>query len=253
MTNPTVPRCVVVTGASAGIGQALALTYAMPDVVLGLVGRDAQRLQASADACRARGATVLTGCVDVRDAQALKTWLDEFDANHPIELLIANAGVASVLASAEDWEDLARTTQVVETNFYGALHTALPVIERMRVRNAGQIALVASLAALRGTAVSPAYCASKAAIKVWADAVRPLLKRDGIALSVILPGFVKTAMSDNYPADKPLMWPADRAAAYIRRKLAARRPEIAFPFLLYSIMRLAPLLPISLADSILNK
>jgi short-subunit dehydrogenase len=238
----------VVTGASAGIGQALALAYAAPGVVLGLIGRDTQRLQASADACRARGATVLTGCVDVRNADALKTWLDTFDASHPIELLIANAGISST----HDGENLSRITQIIEANFYGTLHTVLPVIERMRTRKGGQIALTASLAALRGTTVSPAYCVSKAAIKVWADAVRPLLKRDGITLSVILPGFVKTAMSDTYPDRKLLMWPVERAAAYIRRKLSARRPEIGFPFLLYAFLRLTPLLPIRLTDDIIN-
>jgi short-subunit dehydrogenase len=243
----------VVTGASAGIGRALALAYAAPGVVLGLIGRDAERLEASAEACRACGAEVATGCVDICNAEALKAWLDTFDANHPIDLLIANAGASSVLTSAEDWEDLARTAKVVDTNLYGTLHTALPVIARMRARKRGQIALVASLAALHGMAVSPAYCTSKAAIKVWADSVRPLLKRDGIALTVILPGFVKTAMSDNYPSDKPLMWSTDRAAAYIRRKLAARRLEIAFPFLLQLSMRLTSMLPLPLADSMLNK
>jgi short-subunit dehydrogenase len=253
MTDMTEPRCVVITGASAGIGQALALAYAAQGVVLGLIGRDAERLDASAEACRARGAEVLTGCVDVCDAEALKTWLDAFDTAHPIDLLIANAGVSSMLTSTSDWEDLARTAKVVDTNLYGALHTALPVIERMRARKRGQIALVSSLSALRGMAISPAYCTSKAALKVWADSVRPLLKRDGITLTAILPGFVKTAMSDNYQGDKSLMWSADRAAAYIRRKLAARRIEIAFPLPAQLLVRLVSMLPISLADFIIGK
>jgi short-subunit dehydrogenase len=243
----------VVTGASAGIGRSLALAYAAPGVVLGLIGRDVERLEASAAACRARGAEVVTGCVDIRDAAALQTWLDGFDAQRPIDLLIANAGASSVLTSASDWEDLERTAKIIDVNLYGTLHTVLPVIERMRARKHGQIGLISSLAALRGVAVSPAYCASKAAVKVWADSVRPLLKRDGITLSVILPGFVKTTMSDNFPGDKPLMWSAERAAAYIRRKLAAGRLEIGFPFRLYWIGRIVALLPIPLADSILNK
>ena len=249
----TLPHCVVITGASAGIGRALALAYARPGRVLGLIGRDIERLQASADACRARGAEVFTGGVDVRDADALKTWLDTFDASHPIDLLIANAGVANVLTSANDLEGLARTTHILDTNLYGMLHTVLPVIKRMRARQYGHIALVSSVSALRGIALDPAYCASKAAIKVWADSARPLLKRHGITLSVILPGFVKTAMSDNFPGDKLFMWPADKAAAYIRRKLTAGRPEIGFPFLLYSGTRFLPLLPVPLADFILSK
>lgn len=141
----------------------------------------------------------------------------------------------------------------MDTNFYGTMHTILPVLECMRIRGRGQIALISSLAALRGMAISPAYCASKAAIKAYADSVRPLLARDGVRLSVILPGFVKTAMSDVFPGDKPFLWSADKAAAHIRRKLAVGRAEIAFPGLLAFGMRLLQLLPAALADAILGR
>ncbi|WP_371142018.1 SDR family NAD(P)-dependent oxidoreductase [Burkholderia cepacia] len=248
-----VSRHIVITGASSGIGRALALAYAEPGVVLGLVGRDAGRLAASAAACRAQGAEVETGQVDVCDATALQAWLEAFDRAHPIDLLVANAGLASTIAHANDWEDRERTLRVVDTNFHGALHAALPVIECMRVRGRGRIAMVASIAALRGMAISPAYCASKAAIKAWADSVRPLLKRDGIAVTVILPGFVKTAMSDVFPGAKPFLWSAERAAVYIRRGLEAGRAEIAFPALLAFGMRLLLLLPVALADAILDR
>src|SRR5579864_5949741 len=116
------PRHVVITGASAGLGRALALAYASPCVVLGLIGRDAERLEASAQACRAKGAMVETALIDVRDVQAMQTWLHRFDDAHPIDLLIANAGAASTLASTQDWEDLKRTAAIVDTNFYGAMH-----------------------------------------------------------------------------------------------------------------------------------
>ncbi|WP_025098463.1 SDR family NAD(P)-dependent oxidoreductase [Burkholderia sp. A1] len=252
MRNPA-PAHVVITGASAGLGFALALAHAAPGVVLGLVGRDPQRIDAAATACRARGATVEAGIVDVRDAAAIGAWLDAFDARYPITLLVANAGIASTIASADDWEDAERTRAVIDTNLYGMLNTVLPVIERMRARRRGRIAVVASIAALRGMAISPAYCASKSAIKAWADSVRPLLKRDGLAVTVILPGFVKTAMSDVFPGDKPFLWSAERAAAHIRRKLEAGRSEIAFPALLAFGMRLLPLLPVALADAILDR
>ncbi|AWG31191.1 SDR family NAD(P)-dependent oxidoreductase [Burkholderia cenocepacia] len=246
-------RHVVVTGASAGIGRALALAYAQPDTVLGIVGRNEPQLEATAAACRACGAKVIVGIVDVREPEPIRAWLHRFDDQHPIDLLIANAGIASTLSSASDWEDLDRITTVVDTNFYGAMHTVLPVVERMRTRKHGRIAAVSSLAALRGMAISPAYCASKSAIKAYADSVRPLLKRDGIGVSVILPGFVKTSMSDVFPGDKPFMWTADQAAAYIRRKLDAGRAEIAFPGLLAFGMRILTVLPITLADAILDK
>ncbi|MCO8322944.1 SDR family NAD(P)-dependent oxidoreductase [Burkholderia cenocepacia] len=246
-------RHIVITGASSGIGRALALAYAEPGVVLGLLGRDGERLAASAAACRLQGADVVTGQVDVCDAEALRTWLEEFDRAHPIDLLVANAGVSSTIAHASDWEDCERTLRVVETNFHGVIHAALPVIEFMRVRGRGRIAMIASIAALRGMAISPAYCASKAAIKAWADSVRPLLKRDGIAVSVILPGFVKTAMSDVFPGAKPFRWSAERAAAHIRRGLDGGRSEIAFPALLAFGMRLLVLLPVAVADAILDR
>jgi short-subunit dehydrogenase len=248
----TAPRRIVITGASAGLGRALALAYAAPDVVLGLVGRDADRLEASAQACRGKGANVEIALIDVRDALAMQTWLDRFDDTHPLDLLIANAGAASTLASTTDWEDLARTAAIVDTNFYGAMHAALPVIARMRARKYGHVALISSLAALRGMAISPAYCASKSALKAYGDSVRPILSRDGIRMSIVLPGFVKTTMSDVFPGEKPFLWSAEKAAEHIQRKLAAGRTEIAFPSLLAFGMRLLPLLPAVLADAILG-
>ncbi|AOK46146.1 capsular biosynthesis protein [Burkholderia sp. MSMB617WGS] len=247
------PIHIVITGASAGLGRAVALTYAQPGIMLGLVGRDRERIAATAAACRARGATVETGAIDVRDAAAIAAWLDDFDSRHSIDLLIANAGIASTIASASDWEGLERTARVIDTNLYGTLNTVLPVIDRMRERRRGRIAMVSSIAALRGMAISPAYCASKTAIKAYGDSVRPLLARDGVGVTVILPGFVKTAMSDVFPGDKPFLWSAERSAAYIRRRLDAGRSEIAFPGLLAFGMRLLSLLPAALADAILDR
>ncbi|KVH43888.1 SDR family NAD(P)-dependent oxidoreductase [Burkholderia diffusa] len=244
---------IVITGASAGIGRALALSYARDGVVLGLIGRDAARLRDCAQDCRARGAQVIEGLIDVRDESVMKTWLDSFDDLYPIDLLIANAGTASTLSSIEDWEALERTRTVVDTNLYGTLHAVLPAIERMRTRQGGQIALVSSLAALRGMAISPAYCASKAALKAWGDSVRPILAREGIRVSLVLPGFVKTAMSDVFPGDKPFLWSTERAATHIQRKLAAHRAEIAFPHILAVGMRFLALLPAIIGDAILER
>ncbi|MCA8318261.1 SDR family NAD(P)-dependent oxidoreductase [Burkholderia multivorans] len=246
-------RCIVITGGAAGIGRALALAYAAPGVTIGLVARNPERLDCCAQACRQKGAQVITGSLDVRVASDLAHWLDAFDAAHPIDLLIANAGVASTLAHANDWEGPDRTITVVDTNFYGALNAAMPVIQHMRARRRGHIVLVSSIAALRGMAISPAYCASKAALKAWGDSVRPVLARDNIHVSIVLPGFVKTEMSDAFPGDKPFMWSADKAASHIQGELAAGRTEIAFPGMLAFGMRLLALLPAGLADTILGR
>jgi short-subunit dehydrogenase len=244
---------VVITGSSAGLGRALALCYSAPNTTLGLIGRNLERLESVASACRARGAEVVVGRVDVRDSTAIQEWVFDFDERFPIDLLIANAGVASTLRSADEWEGVDRTAAVIDTNLYGALHTVLPAIERMRSRRRGHIAVVSSLAALRGMAISPAYCASKAALMSYCDSVRPILARDDVALSVIMPGFVKTAMSDVFPGDKPFMWSAEKAALHIQRKLARRNVEIAFPFQLALGMKLLRLMPATIADAILGR
>jgi short-subunit dehydrogenase len=218
-----------------------------------LVGRSSERLEVVAGECRARGAQVVTGCIDVRDAAAMRGWLSEFDVLHPIDLLIANAGVASTIKSMEDWEGAERTAEVVDTNLYGALHTVLPAVECMRARRRGHIAVVSSLAGLRGMAISPAYCASKSALLAYCDSVRPLLALDGITISTVMPGFVRTAMSDVFPGSKPLIWSAEKAAVYIRKRLARRRVEIAFPFSLVFGIKLLRLLPASAADFILGR
>ncbi|WP_091996952.1 SDR family NAD(P)-dependent oxidoreductase [Paraburkholderia lycopersici] len=246
------PRVIVITGGSAGLGRALALSYCAPGMTLGLIGRNAERLEAVAAECRARGAEVVIGVTDVRDAAALEAWIFDFDARHAIDLLIANAGVASTLRSSDDWEGANRTAEVVDTNLYGALHAVLPAIERMRTRRRGQIAIVSSLAGLRGMAISPAYCVSKAALVAYCDSVRPVLARDQIGISVVMPGFVRTAMSDVFPGSKPFMWSAEKAALFIKTRLARRRAEIAFPFSLTLGLKLLRLLPAIVADAILG-
>lgn len=246
------PRVVVITGGSAGLGRALALSYCAPGVMLGLIGRNTERLEAVASECRARGAEVVVGCMDVRDSIALQSWIFDFDAQHPIDMLIANAGVASTLRSSEDWEGATRTAEVVDTNLYGALHAVLPAIERMRARRRGQIAIVSSLAGLRGMAISPAYCVSKAALVAYCDSVRPILARDHIGISVVMPGFVRTEMSDVFPSSKPFMWSAEKAALFIKKRLTRRRVEIAFPFSLTLGLKLLRLLPAVIADAILG-
>ncbi|KAB1596026.1 SDR family NAD(P)-dependent oxidoreductase [Burkholderia cepacia] len=245
-------RHIVITGASGGIGRALAVAYAEPGVVLGLIGRDGARLEACAEQCRRLGAQVVTGRLDVRAAAEIERWMQAFDHAYPIDLLIANAGAASTIASVHDWEDAVRTELVMETNFYGAMNVVLPAQRWMCGRGYGHIVLVSSIAALRGMAISPAYCASKAALKAYGDSVRPLLRRQGIQMSVVLPGFVRTPMSDAFPGRKRLMWSPKRAARFIRRRLDRRCAEIAFPGPLVWGLKLLTLLPPALADLILG-
>ncbi len=185
------PRTVVITGASSGIGRSLALEYAAAGVVIGLLGRDAGRLEEVAVACRARGAEAVTGVIDVRDRAALAGWLAEFDGLHPVDLVVANAGVLVRMPGGEV-EPPDDAYGLMQVNVLGVLNTIQPMIPRMRERRRGQFALVASVAAFTPLPHSPSYSASKAAVLNYGLSLRAVLAAHGIGVSVICCGFVET-------------------------------------------------------------
>ncbi|HEY6980673.1 SDR family NAD(P)-dependent oxidoreductase [Reyranella sp.] len=219
---------IVVTGASSGIGEALARDYAAPGIALALSGRDGARLQAVADACRDKGATVDARQIDVTDREALGAWLAVFDDAHPVDLLIANAGISidKGNSSLDDFSIIRRTMAV---NLDGVLNTVEPLVGRMMARGRGQIAVVSSLASFFGLPYSASYNASKAAVRVWAESIRYALKKSGVGVSTICPGFVISRMTAQAPFPMPFLMTAARASAIIRRGLARNKARIAFP------------------------
>jgi short-subunit dehydrogenase len=219
---------IVITGASSGIGEALALDYARPGAALALTGRDAGRLETVAAACRARGATVVADTVDVVDRDRLAAWLTAFDDAHPVDLVIANAGI-SIDKDNSSLDDFSVIRRTLDVNLGGMLNTVEPLIARLIARKRGQIAVVASLAGFIGLPYSASYNASKAAVRVWGESVRYVLKKHGIGVSVVCPGFVVSRMTANAPFPMPFLMTAQRASAIIRRGLARNHARIAFP------------------------
>lgn len=219
---------IVITGASSGIGEALALDYAAPGVALALSGRDSGRLEAVAEACRAKGATVFAGAIDVVDRDALGTWLTTFDDVHPVDLILANAGI-SIDKDNSSLDDFSVIRQTLDVNMGGVLNTVEPLLPRLIARKSGQIAVVSSLAGFFGLPYSASYNASKAAVRVWGESIRYVLKKDGIGVSVICPGFVVSRLTASAPFPMPFMMSAAKASAIIRKGLAANRARIAFP------------------------
>src|SRR5689334_14457724 len=116
---------IIITGASSGLGAALAKAYAMPGVVLGLTGRNKDRLQKVADTCSAKGAKVVTGLVDVRDDEILKEWLEQFDNSHPVDLLIANAGISAGAGGQIESQKMVR--DIFAINVDGVINSVLPI------------------------------------------------------------------------------------------------------------------------------
>ncbi len=148
------PGAILITGASSGIGAALAGAYAGPGAFLALAGRDRRRLEAVAGACRARGASVAAETVDVTDRAAMARWVEGTDDDHPLDLVIANAGISA--GTGGQGEDEEQTRAIFAVNVEGVVNTVLPVIPRMRARAYGQIAVMSSVAGLRGLPGAPA-------------------------------------------------------------------------------------------------
>jgi short-subunit dehydrogenase len=219
---------IVITGASSGIGEALALDYARPGAALALTGRDAGRLEAVAAACRAKGAVVVAGTIDVADRAALAAWLTGFDDSHPVDLVIANAGI-SIDKDNSSLDDFALIRKTFAVNVDGVFNTVEPLMTRLMARRHGQIAIVSSLASFIGLPYSASYNASKAAVRVWGESIRYVLKKSGIGVSVVCPGFVVSRITANAPFPMPFLMSAERASGIIRRGLARNHARIAFP------------------------
>jgi short-subunit dehydrogenase len=228
--SKSTPRTVLITGATGGIGSALAQVYAEPGNTLILQGRNAIRLAELTALCETQGARVLTQVLDVRKLDELSGWLKEICQLEKVDLVIVNAGVNTNIGpegKGERWEDVQNLIQV---NVLAAMATVDAVLPSMRSRGDGQIALVSSLAAYFGLAVTPSYCASKAAIKAYGEALQGWLEPEGIRINVVMPGYVESQMCTDMPGPKPFLWSAEKAARYIKKRLARNQSRISFPF-----------------------
>ena len=245
------PRTILITGASSGIGAALAQAYAAPGIVLHLSGRNAERLGATSRDCRARGATVHETVLDVAHRNACEHWVREADVAEALDLVVANAGVGINTEFGKrpfaETEDTIR--HLFAVNVDGVLNTVLPAIEPMLARRRGQIAIVSSLASFFGSPGAGAYCATKAAERLFGEALRRELAPYGIEVSVICPGFVRTAMTASNDFPMPFVIDADRAASIILRGLKRNKGRIAFPLPMYLAVLLAAALPQGLIDA----
>jgi short-subunit dehydrogenase len=242
------PRHILITGASSGLGEALALAYAQPGIVLGLTGRDTARLNDVAARCRASGAEVDAAPIDVTDAPTLRQWMLTLDARAPLDLVIANAGISAQNSGRGETDEQAR--RIMAVNVDGVMNTVRPLIEPMVGRGRGQIAIMSSLAAFRGLPGTGVYCASKAAVRLWGEALRVELAPRGVEVSVICPGFVTSRMTATNEFPMPFLMGPERAVRIIRGGLERNKGRIAFPWPMYAAARLIAALPSSLADRV---
>lgn len=219
---------ILITGASSGLGAAIAENYAQAGTHLTLQGRDQSRLDQVAALCRNKGAAVALAACDVCDREQMGRLISEAEMRQPLTLVIANAGISGGTAGGSEGEQQAR--EIFDVNLTGVLNTVLPVIAFMKARRSGQIALMASLAGYRGLPGAPAYSASKAAVRAYGEALRGHLAPFGIKVNVICPGFVDTPLTRVNRFPMPFLMTAERAAGIIRKGLEANRGRIAFPW-----------------------
>jgi short-subunit dehydrogenase len=164
------------------------------------------------------------------------------DDKSPLSLVIANAGISAGTGNRLG-ETAEQTRAIFAANLDGLLNTVLPIIPRMQARKSGQIALMASLAGFFGAPGAPAYCASKAAVRVWGEGLRGWLGGFGIGVSVICPGFVETAMTARNRFPMPFLMKAPEAARIMRAGIDRNRARITFPWPLAALVWLLALLP----------
>lgn len=248
------PTHHAITGASSGLGAALARACAGPSHVLTLFGRDDARLDTVADDCVRLGASVAKVRCDITDAPAMREALVDADRRCPVDIVIANAAIggADVLSSAaEEPYDLAR--RIFETNLLGTINTITPLQSRFVERRRGRFVVIGSMAAFEGLADAPAYAASKAAVRTYGHGLRRRLAAYDVHVTIVSPGFITTPMSNSLPFEHAFPWTAERSARHILRGIERGAAEIAFPWQLRLGLAIGGVLPLALVDAVLER
>ncbi|MBY4896738.1 SDR family oxidoreductase [Cupriavidus sp. AU9028] len=249
------PLKVFLTGASSGIGEALAREYARQGAILGLVGRREDALQAlAASLPNPHAARLYTA--DVRDAAAMLQAAQDFIAHHGCpDIVIANAGVSvGTVASAR--EDLDAFRQVMDTNWFGMLTTFQPFIGPMQAREPvtgrwrGTLVGIASVAGVRGLPGAGAYSASKAAAIRLLESLRLEQRPHGIRVVTIAPGYIRTPMTAHNPYPMPFLMDADAFARKAAAAIAAGRRWKVIPWPMGLVAAVLHVLPRALYDAL---
>ena len=240
---------IVITGASSGLGEALALHYARKGNELVLIARREERLNDVALRCREKGAAVETVAADVNDFARMREVGVKL-AQEPIERIILNAGVSvghsGGVTRFEDFERL------FKTNFLSVHALLEPIIPRFVEQGSGEIVFISSLASFLTMPTSIAYSSSKRALNAYAEGLHHQLKHQGINVMTIMPGFIDSEMTQKNNFKMPFFMTTDEGIRRITRAIEKKKVRYAFPFRFYLMIRIVSALPQFLRDRIVN-
>lgn len=241
---------VVITGASSGLGLALARHYLERGATVAACARRAELLQALAAEFPDQ---VICYALDVRDAAAVRVAADDFMARFGVpDIVIANAGV-SIGTLTRYAEDNDVFQHVMDINVLGAVKTFQPFVESMRAAGRGRLVGIASVAGFRGLSGSGAYSASKAALISYLESLRVELYGSGVKVVTVCPGYIRTPMTDINPYPMPFMLEADKAARRIARVVERGCSFAVVPWQMALVGRLLKLLPNWLYDVLFSR
>ena len=235
-------KIVLITGASSGIGRGLALELGRRGARLGLTARREEVLADLVGEIRSSGGSAVAIAVDVQDANAMRDAAKRLhDEVGPIDVLIANAGIGTNTAASKlQPSDVAN---VINTNLLGAVNSLAAVVPEMVARGSGQLVAISSLSAYRGLPKSAAYCASKAAMSSFFESVRLDLVNTGVKVTIIHPGFIKTALTAGRAAKMPYLMELDVAVKKIVGAIERGKKSYSFPWQLATIVRAGMIMP----------
>ena len=244
------PPKVVITGASSGIGEALAREYAKQGATLGLIARRARTLSQLKDSL---SSACLTYAADVRDAQAMQQAGADFVKLHGFpDVVIANAGISHGTLT-EHTQDLEAFQSIINTNVLGMLNTFHPFVAGMRGLKRGMLVGIASISGFRGLPGAGAYSASKAAAISYLESIRVELYGSGVGVLTVCPGYIATPMTANNPYPMPFIISAQDAAKKIIRAVERRRKFLIIPWQMAILGRILKILPLWLYDREFSK
>lgn len=255
MSAQTITLKVFITGASSGIGEALARQCAAGGATIGLVARrmdvlEKIRLSLSA---QSSAVTLELYAADVTDASSLAKAGNEFIARHGApDIVIACAGI-SIPIDSESAEDLPAFKQVLETNVFGTIATFQPFISAMKRRGSGALVGIASVAGVRGLPGASAYSASKAAVIGYCESLRVEMRGSGVKVITICPGYIRTPMTASIQHAKPFMMDASAFAECAASAIATGSAYATIPWQMGWIAKILRLLPIALYDPMMKK